>query len=201
MSDAPQPPDSRATGEVTLLLQRLEGGDTSAAALILPLVYDELRKLAAAKMARESPGQTLQPTALVHEAWLRLGGDTQAPWKNRAHFFAAAAEAMRRILIENARRRKAVRHGGGLEKVSANDTGFDVAAPAMGDDDLLVLNEAIDGLAAHDARKAELVKHWYFSGLTIEEAAKVMDISERTALRDWAYARAWLANEIERLRA
>jgi RNA polymerase sigma factor (TIGR02999 family) len=151
-------------------------------------------------MAREAPGQTLQPTALVHEAWLRLGGDAQPDWKNRAHFFAAAAEAMRRILIDRARQRQAVRHGAGLEKVSANATGFDVPAPEMGDAELLLLNEAMDNLAAHDARKAELVKQWYFVGLTVEEVARQMGISERTAQRDWVYARAWLMNEIDRLR-
>jgi RNA polymerase sigma factor (TIGR02999 family) len=186
--------------DITLLLQRAERGDGQAADEILPLVYDELRKLAEAKMAREPAGQTLQPTALVHEVWLRLGGDAQPTWRNRAHFFAAAAEGMRRILIENARRRRAVRHGGEFEKVSANATGFEVAAPELGDAELRLLSEALDNLAVHDARKAELVKQWYFIGLTVEEAAQVMGISERTALRDWAYARAWLANEMDRLR-
>ena len=187
-------------GEITLLLQRIESGDREAADQILPLVYGELRKLAAAKMMREAPGQTLQPTALVHEAWLRLGGDSQPDWKSRAQFFAAAAEAMRRILIDRARQRQAVRHGAGLEKVSANATGFDMAAPEMGDSELLLLNEAMDNLAAHDPRKAELVKQWYFVGLTVQEVASQMGISERTAQRDWAYARAWLMNEIDRLR-
>src|SRR5262245_43420448 len=125
MSDTPQSPDA-PSGEITLLLQQIEGGDSSAAERILPLVYDELRKLAAAKLSRESAGLTLQPTALVHEAWLRLGGERQPPWRNRGHFLGAAAEAMRRILIENARQRRAVRHGGGLAKVSASATGFDV---------------------------------------------------------------------------
>ena len=185
--------------ELTVILQQIDAGDAGAADRILPLVYDELRKLAAAKMARESSGQTLQPTALVHEAWLRLGGEAQPNWKNRAHFFAAAAEAMRRILIDNARRRHAARHGGGLEKLSANATGFDVAAP-LADGELLLLNEALDNLAAHDPRKAELVKQWYFVGLTAEEAARELGISQRTAERDWAYARAWLMNEIDRLR-
>ena len=194
------PPSVAVVSELTLILQRIDSGDAAAAGQILPLVYDELRKLAAAKMARESAGQTLQPTALVHEAWLRLGGEAQPNWKNRAHFFAAAAEAMRRILIENARRKLAVRHGGELEKVSANVTGFDVAAPELGDADLLLLNEALDNLAVHDARKAEFVNQWYFVGLTVEQAAEVMGISERTAHRDWAYARAWLVNEIDRLR-
>ncbi len=186
--------------EITPLLQRIDLGDPHAADQLLPLVYDELRRLAAAKMAREAPGQTLQPTALVHEVWLRLGGDGQPQWGNRAHFFAAAAEGMRRILIENARRKRAVRHGGEYAKISADSTGFDVASPAKDDDELLLLNEAIDGLAAHDPRKAELVKQKYFVGLTLEEAADVLGISHRTAKRDWAYARAWLFNEVKRLR-
>jgi len=170
------------------------------AAALLPQVYDELRRLAAAKLARESPGQTLQPTALVHEVWLRLGGDRQPAWSNRAHFFAAAAEGMRRILIENARRKLAVRHGGRLEKLSANATGFDLPDDPADDAELLLVNDAIDALAAHDPRKAELVKQKYFVGLTLEEAAEVLGISPRTAKRDWAYARAWLFNEVRRLR-
>ena len=182
-------------------MSEASSSSSDAAQQILPLVYDELRKLAAAKMAREASGQTLQATALVHEAWLRLGGDKQPRWENRAQFFAAAAEAMRRIIIDNARRRKAARHGGTHEKVSANATGFDVPAPQLDDTELLLLNEALDNLAAHDARKAELVKQWYFVGLTLEEVAKTMGISERTVHRDWAYARAWLMDEIERLRA
>jgi len=186
-------------GDITILLQRAEEGDVQAADQILPLVYDELRKLAAAKLAHESAGQTLQPTALVHDVWLRLGGDAQPTWQNRAHFFSAAAEAMRRILIENARRKNAVRHGGEFEKLSANATGFDLAGPELGNPALLLLNEALDNLALHDARKAELVKLWYFIGLTVEEAAQTIGISERTALRDWAYARAWLMNEMDRL--
>ena len=189
-----------SSGAFTLLLQRAEAGDRSAAAQILPLVYEELRKLAAAKMAREMPGQTLQPTALVHEAWLRLGGDEQPDWKSRAQFFAAAAEAMRRILIESARRRRAVRHGGALQRVSASATGFDLPAPPRDDEELLLLNDALDALAAHDARKAELVKQWYFVGLTLAEIAGLFGISERTAKRDLAYARAWLFNEVARLR-
>lgn len=167
---------------------------------ILSVVYQELRLLAAARMAREEPGQTLQPTALVHEVWLRLGGENQPPWKNRAHFFAAAAEAMRRILVENARRKLRVRHGGELTKVSASATAFDVAAPQLDDADVLRLNDALDRLANQDGRKAELVKHRYFVGLTLEEAAEVLGISDRTAKRDWAYARAWLALEVQRLR-
>jgi RNA polymerase sigma factor (TIGR02999 family) len=174
--------------------------EAQAADRILPLVYEELRRLAAARMAREPAGQTLQPTALVHEAWLRLGGDHQPPWENRAQFFAAAAEAMRRIIIDRARRRNAGRHGGALKKVSASNTAFDVPAPRCCDTELLLLNEALDNLAAHDARKAELIKLWYFVGLTLEEVARAMGVSKRTVSRDWAYARAWLMNEINRLR-
>lgn len=197
------PPPSDATppalGEITLLLQQVEAGDTHAAERILPLVYDELRKLAAAKMAREAAGQTLQPTALVHEVWLRLGADQQPSWQNRAHFFAAAAEAMRRILIENARRRHTLRHGGGIEKVSADATPLEIASPEA-DDELLLLHDALDALARHDPRKADLVKHRYFTGLELAEIAEIMQISERTAKRDWAYARAWLFNTIQTLR-
>ncbi len=167
---------------------------------LLPIVYAELRKLAAAKLARESSTQTLQATALVHEAWLRLGGDVQPAWANRAHFFAAAAESMRRILIDNARRKQAVRHGGDLAKVSASDTGFDVPGETADSAELLLVNEALDALAQHDPRKAELVKQKYFVGLTLEEAAEVLGISVRTAKRDWAYARAWLFNEVNRRR-
>jgi RNA polymerase sigma factor (TIGR02999 family) len=179
----------------------MKSDDRAGAEELLSLVYDELRKLAAAKLAREDAGQTLQPTALVHEVWLRLGGDKQPAWKNRAHFFAAAAEGMRRILIDNARRKLRARHGGQLDKISASATGFDVAAPQLHDIELVRLNEALDSLAAHDARKADLVKHRYFVGLTLEEVADVMGISERTAKRDWAYARAWLALEMQKLRA
>ena len=198
MSNTPTP--DAPQGEITVLLGRAEAGDAEAAAQILPLVYDELRKLAAAKMAREVPGQTLQPTALVHEAWLRLGGDRQPSWKNRAHFFAAAAEAMRRILVDNVRRRRAQRHGGGLEKVRLDQTGFDVAAPQLDDEGILQLDEALGRLAAHDPRKAEVVKHCYFVGLTLEQAAEAMGISDRTAHRDWVYARAWLFNEMKAMR-
>ena len=187
-------------GEITLILERIGHGDPHAAEELLPLVYSDLRQLAAAKMAGEAPGQTLQPTALVHEAWLRLGGDAQPQWANRAHFFAAAAEAMRRILIDQARRKRAVRHGGELAKVSASESGFDIAAPTADDEELLLMNEALGALAAHDPRVAELVKHKYFTGLTLEEAADLLGISHRTANRDWAYARAWLFNEMRRLR-
>ena len=178
-----------------MILQQVERGDAQAANGLLPLVYDELRRLAAQKMAREQPGQTLQATALVHEAWLRLGGDQQATWQNRAHFFAAAAEAMRRILIDNARRKKAVRHGGGVERVDFDLDSLELAA-GMKDEQLLALHEALDALAAHDAVKAELVKLRFFAGLTLVQAANVLELSEPTAKRYWAYARAWLYREI-----
>lgn len=187
-------------GEITLLLQRADQGDPVAADQILPLVYEELRKLAHAKMARESAGQTLQPTALVHEAWLRLGGDTKTGWRNRAHYFAAAAEAMRRILIENARRKHALRHGGALQKLSASVAGFDVAASELETEKLLQLSDALDALAAHHARKAEIVKQTYFVGLTLAEIAQVLEINERTVRRDLTFAKAWLLDEISRPR-
>jgi RNA polymerase sigma factor (TIGR02999 family) len=181
--------------DVTRILQAIDHGDTQAADELLPLVYEELRKLAAHKMSHEAAGQTLQPTALVHEAWLRLaGGDAQAQFANRAHFFAAAAEAMRRILIDNARRKRAARHGGGLKRVETDE--IDLAAPAD-DDELLAIHEALEKFALRDAPKAELVKLRYFAGLKIEEAAKVLGVSEPTAKRHWAYARAWLFREIQ----
>ncbi len=179
--------------ELTVILQRIDAGDPHAANELLPLVYEELRKLAAQKMERESPGQTLQATALVHEAWLRLGGDDQPEWQNRAHFFAAAAEAMRRILIDNARRKLYLRHGGGAERV--NLEGLDLAA-SMDDERVVALNEALDRLTAHDAAKAQIVKLRFFAGLTNEQAAQVLGVSEPTVKRHWAYARAWLFREM-----
>jgi len=174
--------------DINHLLDSVHEGDPVAADQLLLHVYSELRRLAAAKMSREAPGQTLQPTALVHEAWMRLGGDGQR-WENRAHFFGAAAEAMRRILIDRARRKLAARHGGGGERVDVDEV--EIAAPAK-DDELLAVHEALDKLSAHDARKAELVKLRYFAGLSIDEAADVLGISAPTAKRWWAYARAWL---------
>jgi RNA polymerase sigma factor (TIGR02999 family) len=171
----------------------LEGG-APAPDDLLSRVYGELRALAAQKMAGERPGQTLQATALVHEAWLRLGGDRQPAWQNRAHFFAAAAEAMRRILVDNARRKRATRHGGRLERVPLEC--LDPAAPAD-DDQLLALHEALEKFAARDARKAELVKLRFFAGLSMSQASEVLGISEPTAKRDWAFARAWLLREIK----
>jgi RNA polymerase sigma factor (TIGR02999 family) len=180
--------------EVTVILERAQQGDAQAAEELLPLVYAELRRLAAARMANEPPGQTLQPTALVHEAWLRLAGnDGQAQFQNRAHFFGAAAEAMRRILIDRARRKKALRHGGGQQRLNVDDV--EISTPAD-DEELLAVNDALDRLAAVDARKAGLVKLRYFVGMTLEETASALGISEPTAKRWWVYARAWLFREI-----
>ncbi len=182
--------------DITLILEGIEKGAPDAAAQLFPLVYGELRQLAAAKMARESAPHTLQPTALVHEAWLRLGGDRQADWKNRRHFFGAAAEAMRQILIEKARRRSAVRHGGGQRR--ADGDALDFAATEGPEDRVLAVSEALQRLAVLDPEKAELVKLRYFVGLTIEEAATAVGISAPTAKRWWSFARAWLAREIRR---
>ena len=188
---------SAAADEVPRILEATQRGDPKAAEKLLPLVYDELRRLAAAKMAQERPDQTLQPTALVHEAWLRLTGDQSQLWNGRAHFFGAAAEAMRRILIENARRKRAVRHGGGQAKLDIQQ--IEIAADAK-DDELLAVHEALDKLAARDKQKAELVKLRYFVGLTTQEAADVLGISVPTADRWWNFSRAWLFEEIERSR-
>jgi RNA polymerase sigma factor (TIGR02999 family) len=185
--------------EVTRVLQQLEHGDSQAAENLLPLVYDELRRLAAWHMAQERGGQTLQATALVHEAWMRLVGQEDSQWNGRRHFFAAAAESMRRILIDIARRKQAARHGGGLHRTEKDMDLLSITGGAP-DEELLEVHEALDALVAHDARKAELVKLRYFAGLTLEEAAAALDLSVRTAKRDWAYARAWLFREIERRR-
>ncbi len=187
--------------DITQILTALQNGEPRAAEQLLPLVYEELRRLAAQKLAHERPGQTLQATALVHEAWLRIAGPNQHTWNGRGHFFGAAAEAMRRILIENARRKLAVRHGGGLARVGADDTGIEITAPDGNDDELLAVHDALDRLAAVDARKAELVKLRYFVGLSIEETAEALGVSAPTAKRDWAYARAWLHREIRATRS
>jgi RNA polymerase sigma factor (TIGR02999 family) len=179
--------------DVTRILERVEQGDGQAAAELLPLVYEELRKLAASKMANEAAGDTLQTTALVHEAWLRLVGNDNPTFGGRAHFFAAAAEAMRRILIDRARRKRAVRHGGGQKRVDIQEV--DLAAPAA-DDQLLAVDEALDKLAAQDPLEAQLVKLRYFVGLTTEETARLLDISPRTARNYWAHARTWLYHEL-----
>jgi len=181
--------------DITLILEKIGQGDRSAAERLLPLVYGELRKLAAARMTHEAADITLQPTALVHEAWLRLGGEKQPDWQNRAHFFGAAAEAMRRILIDRARHRQARRHGGGQERV--NIDALELPASETNDERLLAIDEALARLAAHDAPKAELVKLRYFAGLTTSDAARVLGISVATAERWWTYARAWLFEEIK----
>jgi RNA polymerase sigma factor (TIGR02999 family) len=169
----------------------LERGALPRAEELLPLVYEELRRLAAHKMAQEAPGQTLQPTALVHEAWLRLGADGQPPWTNRAHFFAAAAEAMRRILVERARRRTALKRAGGACRLSLDEV--EIPIEAADDERLLAVDEALEQFAACEPRKAELVKLRYFIGMSFEEAASVLGIAVPTAKEWWAYGRAWLA--------
>jgi RNA polymerase sigma factor (TIGR02999 family) len=180
--------------EVTQILQAIERGDGQAADQLLPLVYAELRRLAAHKMAGEDPGQTLQPTALVHEAWLKLSGNGDRKWNDRTHFFAAAAEAMRLILVDKARRKRARRHGGGQQRVEMPDI---ASAVDENDDKVLAVNDALDKFAKLDPQKAELVKLRYFIGMTTEEAGEVLGISERTAKRYWTFARAWLHEEIK----
>jgi RNA polymerase sigma factor (sigma-70 family) len=202
--------------DVTRILSDIERGDPAAAAQLLPLVYDELRKLAAAKLAHEKPGQTLQATALVHEAYLRLmgpacavrsdsssdladsdkgsGAPAATSWHSRGHFFAAAAEAMRRILVESARRKESLKRGGGLARAAFDEE--QIAAPEL-DEDVIALDEALTRLAAVDQRAAELVQLRYFAGLSLPDAAEMMGASKRTAARLWSYARAWLRQEIE----
>jgi RNA polymerase sigma factor (TIGR02999 family) len=181
--------------DVTLILSQIEAGDLTAAEKLLPLVYDELRRLAAAKMSAESPGHTLQATALVHEAYLRLvGGGQPQHWHGRAHFFGAAAEAMRRILVENARRRARVKHGGGRRRDEIQPS--EIAAPEASDD-LLALDEALDRLSEQDQQAAELVKLRFFAGLTIPQAAEILDVSPRKADFLWSFARAWLRRELK----
>jgi RNA polymerase sigma factor (TIGR02999 family) len=176
--------------EVTRILSAIEAGDPHAAGQLLPLVYDELRKLAAQKLAQEEPGQTLQATALVHEAYLRLVDVEKGQhWNSRGHFFAAAAEAMRRILVEQARRKSRQKHGGGRRRVALD--GLELAVE-LAVEDLLPLDEALTAFAARDAQAAQLVQLHCFAGLSIEQAAEVLGLSPRTAYRDWAFARAWL---------
>ncbi len=184
--------------DVTQILDRARQGDPQAAEELLPLVYEELRKLAAARMAHQSPGQTLQATALVHEAYLRLTGGARDQWQDRAHFFRAAAEAMRCILIENARRKSRWKRGGRLERVELE--GLELAA-ATPPDTLLVVQEALDRLAVEDAPKADLVRLRFFIGLSHAEAAKVLGQSEPTVKRHWDFARAWLLREIRAIAA
>ena len=183
----------RSVSEVTQILNRVQQGDPGAAEELLPLVYDELRKLAAAKMAKELPAQTLQPTALVHEAWLRLAGSGDQHWNGRGHFFGAAAEAMRRILVERARKRSRARHGAGWERVDWERVSI---ATEDSDETVLALDQALEKLAADSPQKAEIVKLRYFAELKHEEIAQVLGISEPTVRRHWAYARSWLYAEL-----
>src|SRR5262249_31353801 len=179
------------------ILEATANGEPQAASKLLPLVYDELRQLAARKMAQESGTQTLQPTALVHEAWLRLGGDEQPTWENRTHFFCAAAEAMRRILIDRARSKQARRHGGGLQHCDIEEV--EIAVPCH-DDELLAVHEALDRFSQHAPQKAELVKLRYFAGMGLKEAGQVLCISEPTAVRWWNYSKTWLYQAIREAR-
>jgi RNA polymerase sigma factor (TIGR02999 family) len=179
--------------EVTRILNAIERGDGRAIDELLPAVYQELRQLAARRLSREKPGQTLQATALVHEAYLRLVGEENQPWKGKTHFFAAAAEAMRRILIENARRKHRLKRGGDERRVDMDEAEIAIEGPSQ---DLLALDEALGRLEATDKIKADLVKLRYFGGLTIEQAAEVLEISPTTAKRHWTYARAWLYKAI-----
>lgn len=179
--------------KVTELLRAATPGDPQAAARLLPLVYAELRKLGGALMARTPPGNTLQPTALVHEAYLRLVGDEDPGWNGRGHFFAAAAEAMRRILVEQARRKAAVKHGGGQARVNADDIDIPIEAPG---EDILALDEALERLRERDERKAQVVALRYFAGLSIAETARMLGVSEPTVERDWRFARALLYDQL-----
>lgn len=182
--------------DVTQILSRIESGDPKAAEQLLPLVYDELRKLAAVRVALETPGQTLGATALVHEAYLRLVGPADREplhWNGRGHFFAAAAEAMRRLLVEQARRKQRLRHGGGRQRIDLDSQLF---ISDDGDDALIALDEALERLAADEPQAAEVVKLRYFAGLTIEETAAALNISVRTVNRHWTYARAWLYQQL-----
>jgi RNA polymerase sigma factor (TIGR02999 family) len=185
--------------DVTQILAAIEQGDHGAAEQLLPLVYEELRILAAQKMAQEQPGQTLQATALVHEAFLRLVGGEQAgrSWESRGHFFASAAEAMRRILVDRARREQRLRHGGGHQRVLLNADEPAIAA-TLDALDLLALNEALERLDVASPRRAQLVKLRYFAGLNLPEVAMLLGISQSTAEADWTYAKAWLKREMEK---
>jgi len=181
--------------ELTHILERVKHGDPKAAAELLPIVYEELRRLAAQKMANEKPGQTLQATGLVHEAWIKLAGSADQQWQNRRHFFAAAAEAMRRILIDRARKRNRTRHGHGLERIDLEH--MEMAETAT-DQQLLAVDEALQKLAAESPERAELVNLRYFVGLSIPDAAEALGISESTAKRQWNYTRLWLFKELQR---
>ena len=197
MEDKARGEGSSASGEITRLLGKMREGKPEDAEALLTHVYQELRALAASKMAHEAPGQTLQPTALVHEAWLRLGLDNGARFPDRAYFFAAAGEAMRRILVEIARRKKRLKHGGNLEKVNIEDVQLVAPGP---DDELLAVDEVLNRFAEEDSRAAKVVKLLYFVGLTQPQAAQELGVSLATVELDWVYARAWLKREIQRNR-
>jgi RNA polymerase sigma factor (TIGR02999 family) len=179
--------------EFTRILAACDSGDPEGARELLPLVYEELRKLAALKLAREAPGHTLQPTALVHEVWLRLAGSRESQWQNRRHFFGAAAQAMRRILVERARRRLTLRHGGTLERLDVDQVTVAVEVP---EDKLLALDEALEDLTRESPAKAEVVKLRYFVGLSNQEIAQVLGLSVPTIERYWAFAKAWLYDRL-----
>ncbi len=181
---------------VTQILNAIERGETKAADKLLPLVYEELRLLAARKMSQELPGQTLQATALVHEAYIKLVGEEAQNWKSRGHFFTAAAEAMRRILIDNARRKKSLKHGGGRQRMNLDQAIFKFDDDPSADN-LIALDEALSRLAENDSIKSEVVKLRYFAGMSVEQTAEILGISPTTAKRYWAYARAWLLREID----
>jgi RNA polymerase sigma factor (TIGR02999 family) len=193
MSAPDRQPEANA-GEVTRILNAIDAGNAAASEELLPLVYDELRALAAARLAREQPGHTLQATALVHEAYLRLTGGADRQWNSRGHFFGAAAEAMRRLLIDNARRKRSLKRGGEYERVNWSQVRLAVETD---DERLLALNEALERLEREDADAAALVKLRFFAGLSSPEAARALNISERTAGRLWAFARAWLYREVQ----
>jgi len=186
---------SRTVSDVTRILDAIEKGDSQAADQLLPLVYDELRRIAAYKMAQEAPGHTLQPTALVHEAWLRLVGDGNPKFQGRAHFFGAAAESMRRILVDLARRKRSLKRGGGAERQELHESILVLSAPP---DELLAIDEALGKLETEDPPAAELVKLRYFVGMTMEEAASALGLAPRTAERLWTYAKVWLRRELRR---
>jgi RNA polymerase sigma factor (TIGR02999 family) len=182
--------------EITQVLQAVGRGEGGASEELLPLVYQELRHLAAVRLAQEQPGQTLQATAIVHEAWLRLVGEGERTWQNRAHFFGAAAEAMRRILIENARRKSTLKRGGGLARVEIEGMDLATAAP---DDKILLIDEALEKLQTEDPQKARIVVMKFFGGLTNQEVAQAMGVTERTVERQWAFAKAWMFQTIKSL--
>jgi RNA polymerase sigma factor (TIGR02999 family) len=186
--------------DVSQILSRIESGDPSAAEQLMPLVYEELRKLAAARLAHERPGQTLQATALVHDAYLRLIGPADRDpqhWNDRGHFFAAAAEAMRRLLVERARHKKSIRHGGGRQRIDL-EMQLCISADGDGDDTVLAINDALERLRAEEPEAAQVVTLRYFAGLTIKEVAAAMNISVRTVNRHWSYARTWLYHDLEK---